>query len=251
MASEKKRTDGKTERKAVALQTVQADYELACRELGELVRTIDGAAWKDVSEVLQTLALVLDSVRFSAQRILFDRRPERLAFRARELSQLFATWADRLDDPELPTAEREHLVGVVSAMKVAVSRAHTGLPPGARDETFLRTVLCETVQRVADAARKGAWKNLVSEQGAARWLVLADEVIRLYCDGVDPAHRELMVKQRRTIARAVQACSNVGGRGKRPEFSKDGAIIDVCEALGFPPAEYDSIRKSRRRSAKK
>lgn len=119
----------------------------------------------------------------------------------------------------------------------------------AKDDTFLRAALCDTVERVAELAR-GSWKATLPKDSNAVWVVLADEVIRLYGENLDPARIPLMREERTSIARAVEACSNRGGRGKVARIHKSEAIVELCSKLNLPAPDYDSITKGSTRKAR-
>ncbi|HET7544066.1 MAG TPA: hypothetical protein VFK05_29545 [Polyangiaceae bacterium] len=205
--------------------------------------------WKDFARYVQAAELVIHSFRFYGARVLMNRRPRPMAMRAQELSRELSMLADEIDDPDQTPERLERLERRVSRMKLNAARAATNRLPQAKDDTFLRAALCDTVENVARLAR-GPWKSTLPKESSAAWVVMADEVIRLYGENLDPARVPLMRREASAIATAIEACSNRGGRGKVARVHKSEAVVQLCARLGFPAPDYDSITKGNRRKAR-
>jgi hypothetical protein len=205
--------------------------------------------WKEFARYVQAAELGIHLFRFYGARVLMNRRPRPMAMRAQELSRQFSAWADEIDEPDQAPERLARLEARISRMKLSTARAATNRLPQVKDGTFLRAALCDTVEAVARLAR-GPWKATLPKDSAAVWVVLADEVIRLYGENFDPARVALMRREASAIATAVEACSNRGGRGKVARVHKSEAVVHLCTRLGFPAPDYDSITKGNKRKAR-
>lgn len=211
------------------------------------VRQADDATnWAEFARWVQFAELSLDLFRFDYARRMLNRRPKTIAMRARELARLCSRWGDEIDDPEQTLERVEELESLISTLKIRVARAATKRQAHATDATFLRAALINTIEAVVRFSRR-EWKSTLPTDPCARWTVLADEVIRLYGENLDPARVPLMRRKRHAIATAVEASSNLGGRNKVARIHKSEAIVEVCAALGLPAPDYDSIVKGNKR----
>jgi hypothetical protein len=200
------------------------------------------AAWREFAGCLQSVGVALNILRFDANRLALNKRPDRYAVQALSLAGVLVGIADELDDPELDAERKKQLERVVSAATLAAGREYSGRTGGG-DEIFLRGAFIQTIGSVAKLARTD-WKDTLPK-GPARWGALADEVIRIYGESIDQQRVQRMRTNRAVIAKAVEASSNVGGRGKRAAVPKSKALVEACEAVGFPAPEYDSMRRKK------
>lgn len=208
------------------------------------------ATWKEVTERLRFAELQLNALRFTLLRILQEKRPPAHSFRAREMAKVLAHWADDLDDAAVEPKRRERLESSIGKLRVAMTRTSSSIQFEGSEDSYLRTVLIDTIENVA-VLGKTAWKNFLPKDPAERWLTLADEVIRIYGEACDPARVPKMKRHRPEIARAVESCTNLGGRGRVARVHKSTAIPEACRALGFAMGEYSGARAASRRRQKK
>lgn len=206
--------------------------------------------WKWVSEQLQFVELKLDLLRFRLLRAMLEKRPAQISFRAREMAQTLARWADLLDDPALEPARREKLEDSIGKLRVTMTRVASPIRVEGSELLFLRTAFINTIEAVSGLGNS-TWKNTLPKDPRDRWLVLADEVIRIYGEGCDPSRVAVMKRQRSKIALAVESCSNRGGRGKVARVLKSEAVPNACRAVGFEMGEYSGARAVSRRKKKR
>lgn len=206
--------------------------------------------WKEVSEQLQFVELKLDLLRFALLRAMLAKRPAQISFRAREMAQTLARWADLLDNTEMETARRQRLEDSIGKLRITMTRVASPAQLEGSDLLFLRTVFIDTIETVSKLGNS-TWKHTLPEDPRERWLVLADEVIRIYGEGCDPSRVPDMTRRRNKIALAVESCSNRGGRGKVARVLKSEAVPEACRAVGFTMGEYSGARAVSRRKKKR
>lgn len=206
--------------------------------------------WKRVSEQLRFVELKLNSLRFVLLRAMLAKRPAQISFRAREMAQTLARWADALDDPDMASARREKLESSIGKLRITMTRVASPAQLEGSDLLFLRTVFIDTIETVSELG-KSTWRKTLPEDPRERWLVLADEVIRIYGEACDPSRVPDMKKQRSKIALAVESCSNRGGRGRFARVLKSEAVPEACRAIGFTMGEYSGARAVSRRKKKR
>jgi hypothetical protein len=208
------------------------------------------ATWKAVTKQLRFAELQLNALRFTLLRVLQKKRPPPHSFRAREMAKMLAQWADELDDVEVEQKRRERLERSIGKLRVAMTRTSSRIQFEGSEDSYLRTVLIDTIENVAVLGNTN-WKNFLPKDPEARWLTLADEVIRIYGEACDPALVPKMKRHRAELARAVESCTNRGGRGRFAQVHKSAAIPEACRALGFQMGEYSGARAASRRRQKK
>lgn len=206
--------------------------------------------WKEVSEQLEFVELKLDLLRFVLLKAMLAKRPAQISFRAREMAQTLARWADLLDDPEMEPAHRQRLEDSIGKLRITMTRVASPTQPEGSALLFLRTVFIDTIERVSKLGNS-TWKDTLPADPRERWLVLADEVIRIYGEACDPSRVPEMKRQRSKIALAVESCGNRGGRGKVARISKSEAVPEACRAIGFAMGEYSGARAVSRRKKKR
>lgn len=249
MASKKSNTLTEEHRKQAAERSEGATDALRSA-LGHLNQA--GATWAGFTRDLQHAELVIRGLRFNGNRVLSGKRPEPTAFVLRDLIGHLTELADELDDPATPPARRKRIEETAASAQRAFVRGMNDFMSGSKEETYLRSVLCAAVESVASCWKDGTWTTAATDP-AGRWAELAHEVVRLFSETVGPDYRERLRRNMPAISAAIAACCNKGGRGKVSAIPKSEALMNLCDAMGFAPVEYDSIRgaKSRKRGTKK
>lgn len=181
-------------------RTVKASAATRKRDLASALRSAEAASsWAELTEWLRHSELLLDLWRFDAKRAYFGSRPEPLAMRGREMARTLVRYADELDQTAREP-RRQALETAIGELRVHMTRAFSGRATHLSDNSYLRSALISTIETVARLGRN-EWKRTLPEDDS-RWPLLADEVVRIYTEALDPARKERLKEARPQIAKA-------------------------------------------------